>query len=118
MLITINQDKMSFIKLILKDTVEKTKISLFERFIDKLFKTKNDYKIDQVEYWYLEIKDGTGEVKREIGFNNLSEPIISFPSNENPYGFWADSPITLKVSEFEKIETIEFEAIWKNLENE
>jgi len=107
---------MKVIKLIVKDTVEKSKPNQFEKFINKIFgDSEESKKINQVDYWYLEIQEETGKVYREIGFNESKEPVVLFPSNENPHGFWADSPVTINLSEFELIPNSDFEAVWKDL---
>ena len=75
-----------------------------------------DKAYDSVVSWSLELSDDGNFVNREIGYNNLKEPIVIAPFRRN-LGFWVDSDMSF--NDFKKRFDIrfnsqqEFDLEWK-----
>lgn len=79
-----------------------------------------DDKIDDVDEWFIEINEETGEPEREIGINNVGQTIAIMPFNQN-YGYWTDNNFNLDdfVEKFNatQMTSKEFNNRWDRYEN-
>ena len=77
--------------------------------------------IDKVKQWLIEFKDGNQYPNREIGLDNLEQPIMIMPWRRN-YGYWIDNNMLLKDfnSLFNPVEISkeEFEKHWDQFEQQ
>lgn len=53
-----------------------------------------DDKIDEVDYWLVEVDDYAETADREIGVNNKEQTIMIMPFGRN-YGYWTDNGFEL-----------------------
>jgi hypothetical protein len=85
-----------------------------------ILKANPDYdkEIDKVKSWLIELETETGIPKREIGLNNLGEPILKMPYKNN-YGYWTDNNLLLgdfkKHFQVGEIDKATFETKWNIL---
>lgn len=77
--------------------------------------------IDNVKEWLIEFADGNQYPNREIGLDNLQQPIMIMPWRKN-YGYWIDNNLLLEgfKSTFNAIEISkeEFEKYWNQFAQE
>ena len=97
-------------------------LKLLEKLTSKIIPKANpdfENNISNVENWLIEF-DEEDIPTREIGINDLNEPIMIMPWKSN-YGFWTDNELKyfdFKESfKFQEIDKNEFENNWKRFEN-
>jgi len=77
--------------------------------------------IDNVKQWLIEFKEGNQCPNREIGLDNLQQPIMIMPWRRN-YGYWIDDNLLLKDFKllFSAVEITkeEFEKHWNQFEQQ
>lgn len=77
----------------LKKLLKITFIRILSIFIPKANPDYDD-EIGKVTSWLIELETETGVPQREIGLNNLGEPILKMPYKDN-YGYWTDNNLLL-----------------------
>jgi len=114
----------TYLKIILDNNqnIEKNKPNIFLNLLEKIARkiiplANPDFeaKILETNIWLIEF-DNENIPVREIGINNLNEPIMIMPYKNN-YGFWTDNNLKLQDFkngfEFYEIDGDAFENNWK-----
>ena len=73
----------------------------------------NEDILENVRSWYLEVCEEDGQPQREIGFDDLNNPVWYAPTERN-LGFWTDSNMSFTKSGNTIIDKEKFEKIWHN----
>lgn len=78
-------------------------------------------KIEEVKQWLIEFKDGDQYPDREIGLDNLQQPVMIMPWRRN-YGYWIENNLLSNDfrSRFNTVEITrdEFEKHWNQFEQQ
>lgn len=113
----------TYIKFCLKKSdLKKTPENISSRFIKTILDqpapvSNPDFinEIPKIITWLIEFEDDSYFPNREIGLNEMGEPIVAMPWKSN-YGYWTDSNVVLKdlASNFavEQISKVEFAEKW------